>query len=123
MHVVLVEDDDVIRDTLSEVLLEGDLDVSTHATAEAALSHEHEPPAVLITDINLGSGMNGLELALVAQRQWPLISIVFITGEPWRVDPSHLRSADRCLFKPFKASALLQAVYDVTSSPLRPRRV
>ncbi len=117
MHVLLVEDDDVIRDTLSGLLAEARLDVSKYATAEAALDQEQKPPVVLITDINLGSGMDGIELASVAQRRWPQVSVVFITGQPWRVDRQSLRSNDRCLAKPFRGSELLQAVSEVASGP------
>ena len=114
MDILLVEDDDLVRDCLFEALLEAGHLIEGLGTAEAALDvldAEH-PPTVLVTDINLGAGMDGLAFARAARELCPGLPVVYISGRY-----SELRGmsiSERFLPKPFTTPALLQAIHDVT---------
>jgi DNA-binding NtrC family response regulator len=109
VDILLVEDDDLIRDILGEALHEAGLDTVRSATAELALELlNNEVPRVMVTDINLGAGMDGLALGREARQRHPGLPIVYISGRYAAV--SGLRPDERFLPKPFPASALLKTI-------------
>ena len=65
---------------------------------------------MLVTDVNLGGGMDGLALAEEAQRRWPGVCVVVMTGDDRNVGrlPDALRAS--CLVKPFNPPRLVAAV-------------
>jgi DNA-binding response OmpR family regulator len=109
VDVLLVEDDELIRDILGEALNEAGLDTVRSPTAEMALSlMGDEGPRVMVTDINLGAGMDGLALGREARLRFPMLPIVYISGRYGEV--SGLRKDERFLPKPFPASELLRTI-------------
>jgi DNA-binding response OmpR family regulator len=109
VDVLLVEDDELIRDILGEALNEAGLDTVRSPTAEQALElMGAEAPRVMVTDINLGAGMDGLALGRAARLRFPGLPIVYISGRYAEV--SGLRQDERFLPKPFPASALLRTI-------------
>jgi DNA-binding response OmpR family regulator len=81
---LVVEDDFLQRQLLTDVLRQRDFDVVECATAEAGellLGRVGLELALLVTDVNLGSGKTGLELAAFARSQLPVLSIIVISGE------------------------------------------
>ena len=73
MDVLLVEDEPAIRELLQEDLTEAGLAVVPCPTAEDGLRAVDcaAPPAVVVTDVNLGQGMDGVALAEEVRRRWP----------------------------------------------------
>jgi CheY-like chemotaxis protein len=112
VHVLLVEDDAVIREVLGDALQGAGLSTVGSASAEAALEllGEHMPD-VVVTDINLGAGMDGLALGRAVRARFPGLPFVYISGRYSGV--SGLDSGERFLPKPFPASLLLRAIEDV----------
>jgi DNA-binding response OmpR family regulator len=112
VEVLVVDDEPLLRMTLGEALDEAGLEVAQAASAEVALAAaEAGPPAVLVTDVNLGPGeMDGIALADEAKRRWPGVGVVFITGRPSNLDGRALGARDRFLPKPFPPHALVRAV-------------
>jgi DNA-binding NtrC family response regulator len=113
VDVLLVEDEPLVREILQEDLAEAGLDVVEAATAEDALQaaeRSRPPPPVLVTDVYLGPGMDGVALAAEMQRRWPQLSLVVMTGDERNVErlPEQLRKS--CLVKPFNPPRLVQAV-------------
>jgi DNA-binding NtrC family response regulator len=85
MCVLLVEDDVAIRLTLVDFLEDVGLRVIDAWDASTALCIVNKPPeiiTVLITDLNLGSGDNGLMLAAKARLKIPNLRVVYETGSP-----------------------------------------
>lgn len=127
MDVLLVEDEPLIRTLLWEVLQDAGLEVAEASNAEAALSvavpvaGPEDPPAVVVTDVDLGRGMDGIALAREARRRWPGVGIVFMTGRPSNLDGHALGARDRFLPKPFLPDALVGTVRGLMGSPRRPR--
>ena len=109
MTVLLVEDDTAVRLTLAEHLEDLGLQVLDVADAEAALLILAQPPAglsVLVTDLNLGPGDNGLVLAAKARRRMPELRIVYATGSPEMLRHHIVRPWERIFIKPFDAGRL-----------------
>ena len=113
MDVLLVEDEPLVREMLHEDLVDAGLSVLPAPSAEEGLSAAEQqgpPPAVLVTDVNLGPGMDGLALAEEAQRRWPHLAVVVMTGDERNLSrlPDDLRGL--CFVKPFNPPRLTDAV-------------
>ncbi len=113
--VLLVEDDASVRDCLRELLNELGGRVSDVASAAEALAWigAEGVPDVLVADLQLGPGPNGLALVAAARQRWPGMRAVLISGtdlaEPV-LDPG-----DRFLRKPFDIDALARVVSDLVT--------
>lgn len=74
MHDMFVADDDpIVRVTLAEALRDEGFDVLEASTGAEAVSllAEAGGARVLVTDVFLGSGPDGITLAAEALRRWP----------------------------------------------------
>jgi CheY-like chemotaxis protein len=80
--IVLAEDDALLRHTVSEVLRSQGYIVETACDGVSALALLNTLPAVdlLLTDVMMPGGMNGVELALSAREVAPELTIMFATG-------------------------------------------
>ena len=116
MDVLLVEDEAPLRETLAEGLAEAGLDVAEAPSAEialwvaAAVALAGRPPRVLVTDVNLGRGMDGLALAAEVRRRWPAVGVVVMTGLAVNLDGRRPDPHEVCLLKPFGTIRLAAAV-------------
>ena len=82
-HILVVEDEPLLRDLLAKSIESAGFDVSTAANAaDAKRVLKNSDPDAMVVDIELGPGPNGLDLAQVAARQYPSIGIVFLTNLP-----------------------------------------
>lgn len=80
---LLVEDQPFMRMLVGETLRARGFDVQTAARADEALRLVQEfDPDVLITDIELGSRPDGIELATIARATAPHLGVVFLTNFP-----------------------------------------
>lgn len=113
--VLLVEDDAMVRGCLREVLDELGGRVSDAASAVEALEwiEAKGVPDVLVTDLLLGLGPNGLALVAAARQKWPGVRAVLISGTDM-AEPV-LDPGDRFLRKPFNIDALARVVSDLAT--------
>ena len=101
--VVVVEDDDSVRQSLRELLHSADFHAPSFASAEGYLAgDEWMDTACVIIDVNL-PGMSGVELALRLASRGRTIPVILITA---RDDPATLELIRRAgaiphLRKPF----------------------
>ncbi|MGI4746783.1 MAG: response regulator [Janthinobacterium lividum] len=118
LRLLLVEDDSLIRDNSAELLSEDGHVVTQAASAETAIEAlEQAPVDVLITDLGL-PGINGLELARIAQRRWPTLGLVFATGDDTVDIPVSGPLAEAVLLrKPYDRKSLVTAI--ATASAVR----
>jgi DNA-binding NtrC family response regulator len=95
MVVILVEDQDIVREILADLLADEGLEVEQASSAEEALDlvNQGHIPDVVITDIDLGAGPNGLWLGSQLIRKAPRTGVVYITRPPLaHPAPCHDRS-------------------------------
>jgi CheY-like chemotaxis protein len=113
-RILLAEDDFLVRITLSDALEAAGFTVLAAENAEQAIIVFAEQPGVklLITDIQLGQGMDGYALAAALQAQDPTLPVIYTTG---RAD--HGASFDparaRVLAKPFIPSDICAAAAEM----------
>jgi diguanylate cyclase (GGDEF)-like protein len=110
---VVVDDDPISLATLSEILEHLGWIVTTASSAEEvlALPVSFPAPQIVITDVDLGTGMDGFEFCPVARRRWPDVKIVVISGRPPHSEQLDTLSLhDVFLLKPVHMSALEAAI-------------
>jgi FixJ family two-component response regulator len=74
--------------------------------AELVLSKTGPELRALVTDINLGGGMSGVELAQYVKRRFPDLTVVMVSG----LGPPYVPQGARFLRKPYLPEQLLDAV-------------
>ena len=106
--VLIVEDDAIQREHLSTLLRDADMDVIEFQTAEAGeliLAKVGPELSVLVTDVNLGHGRTGIELAKFARSQFPQLKIVIVSGKEQPI-PANVNF----LHKPYLAADLMREI-------------
>ncbi len=113
MDVVVVEDEPLIREAVAAELREAGFEVAGFAAAEEALAwiaDGQREPDILVTDLHLGSGMNGLDLGAAFRRLCPDLHVVYATAYPSDLEGRILSPRERYLLKPYEPAAILQVV-------------
>ena len=121
-HVVVIDDDEAVLDSL-RVLLEAEgFEVETFDRAGAFLERaKRQPPGCLVTDVRMPD-MDGLELLQALSTRGPLPAVIVITGHgevPLAVQAMKLGAHD-FIEKPFDPHALLTSIRNALASGARP---
>jgi DNA-binding NtrC family response regulator len=121
-HLLLIDDDEVLREVLAEALT-----AAGHTVNQAADGRQARACSgidLVITDLVMPEG-EGLETIAALHRQRPDLPIIAISGVP-TYSAVYLRmatrlGAHRSLSKPFPAAELLQLIDELLARPLQPR--
>jgi signal transduction histidine kinase/CheY-like chemotaxis protein len=108
-RILLVEDDDAVRDSLRMLLEISGYSVIEAADGETALDlFETESFALVLTDIALPGGKDGREIARLVRAKNPNLPFVFISGYAEEIElmARNLRPGDQLLAKPFDPDVL-----------------
>src|SRR4051794_25504802 len=119
MTVLLVEDDAVVRLTLADFFEAAGLDfleVSNAEEAMAIIDNPSQPISVLVTDLDLGPGDNGLALAAKARQRRPGLRVVYETGSAEMLAGRTLALWEHVFYKPFNPNALAATVSALSAS-------
>jgi CheY-like chemotaxis protein len=110
--ILVVEDDPNVRLVLDALLHDQGLDVwavGDDLSAYQVLSQEADRFCLLLTDINLGVGTDGFDVARRARSLKPGIEVIFISGFP--VDPDRYAAEGGVLLtKPLNLAVLAEMV-------------
>ena len=113
MLILVVEDDHLIKEMVNEALSEGGFQTELVASGEEAvilLQDKHHDYRALVTDINLGGGLNGWEVAKRARELSPDMPVVYMTGDTADQWPSHGVPNSVLLQKPFAPAQVVTAI-------------
>ena len=112
--VLLVEDDDQVRQVMDRILRASGYDVMTADSVESALSHPDRQFDVVVTDLTM-TGMTGAELAERIREQNVDIPVLFTSGLPPENDVGNQVPRSRFMQKPLEPELLaleLRALLD-----------
>ncbi len=112
---LLVEDDILVRTTVALMLEDDGFSVVEASTAAEAqrLMQGGLNAVVMVTDVDLGAGPSGLELADQLRAQQPDLAIIFITGRLASLAGRRRSLREAILPKPFDGSALSRLVREL----------
>ena len=125
MDVLLVEDEAPVLEMLAEGLADAGLDVAGASSAEVALEavdaaqDAGRTPCVVVTDVDLGAGMDGLALVAEMRRRSPGVGVVVMTGRPANFNGRRRDAREVHLHKPFGPHRLTDAVQALMERPRR----
>lgn len=111
-RIILIEDDEGMREAIESLLVAAGRVTTTHACAEALLVAESPADACCIVSDVMLPAMSGLELVSELRRRGQCLPVILITAHD---SPAIRGEAVRCgaaayLAKPFAGSALLDAI-------------
>ena len=107
--VLVLDDEAVMRELLTEVLTGAGLLVRAAATVHAAqLALRDGGTRLLIADKALGAGQDGHVLAREAMRLHPGLLVLYISGMPEALRGVGLTPRERFLSKPFSAAIVVE---------------
>jgi two-component system, OmpR family, response regulator len=113
MRVLIVEDEPLIRMLVCDLLEEAGFDCTEAATGESALRLLDQGrcrPNLLVTDFNLGPGLDGKMLAREVQRRLPALPTAYVTGNPESFADYPFQPWEALLAKPFAGAELVAVV-------------
>jgi CheY-like chemotaxis protein len=114
--ILLVDDDPVVRLTLTRALTQRGYQVRTAADGQGAitiLNGLKTLPAIAITDLEM-AGVNGEDLARVLARRYPELPVIFMTAYLAIYRTAYLPGP--ILEKPFRADQLCELIKSVLSA-------
>jgi len=110
LRILAVDDEPAMGNMIRRILRpDGHTVVAVTAGEEALRFLETEPFDVVISDVGMGRGMNGWELATEVHRRQPELPVVLATGWGATIDPSEARTKGihAVLAKPYPPADLL----------------
>ncbi|TAL03853.1 MAG: PAS domain S-box protein [Rhodospirillaceae bacterium] len=124
-RILLVEDEELLRMTVGEQLLDLGYSVVVATTASEAIDTLEQGLHfdLVFSDVIMPGEMNGVELAREIQRRWPEIKVLLTSGYAEDVALSQIKllSGVKLLAKPYRTAVLAQAISETlggeTTSP------
>jgi CheY-like chemotaxis protein len=109
--ILLVEDNDNLRQLLCEQLIGAGFSVREAKDTDTALRVYHQDPALdlLLTDFRLEEKKTGVELALELRQFRPDLPVLILTGYPTEADAAS-NGAFRILAKPLSQKRLVEEI-------------
>jgi DNA-binding response OmpR family regulator len=111
--VLLVEDERMLATMLSSLLREEGYDVTCATNAEEAVESIMKASsdfAAIVTDVNLASSMNGIEVAHLVRQHHARAAIILMTGASARDVAACAPEGAIVLEKPFRPTEVLDAL-------------
>jgi putative two-component system response regulator len=111
-NVLVIDDEPIVRDLVSEILAEDGHEVRTAATAEDALAALDDHNLGLVVSDIVMPGLSGLELLATVRRLRPNLPVVLVTGRAAHgtVSAALAEGADGLVLKPFSQIELSRTV-------------
>ncbi|MES2894511.1 MAG: response regulator [Pseudomonadota bacterium] len=110
--IIFVDDDFICNHDICEILNEADFTVVTAYCATAAFDAiaKGDPLSGLVTDIDLGPGADGFEVARRARAAYPDLPIIYISGTAAGRHPFEGVSDSTFLSKPCSPQQIVAAL-------------
>jgi PAS domain S-box-containing protein len=119
MRILVVDDEEQLARMASVALTQRGHTVNVVHTGEEAVKRlEQSRFDLVISDLGLGPGMNGWELAQLVRERWAKTRFVLVTGWGAAIDlrEARQRGVDAVLAKPYRSADLQEVVAQVTDS-------
>ena len=113
LRILAVDDEPMMTKAVVRMLKPSGHVVSVAGSGEEALEKLAEQTFdVVVSDMGMGAGMNGWELAEAVRRRWPKVRFLLATGWGAAIDPAEARAkgVEAVLAKPYQLADLLRVL-------------
>lgn len=112
IRVLVVDDEAMIAITVEDALRQAGYEVEiAHCGSDALLLIERMPEiAGIVTDINMGVGINGWEVGHRARQHNPVVAIVYMSGDSAADYPAEGVPGSTVVQKPFATDQIVTAI-------------
>jgi DNA-binding NtrC family response regulator len=111
LTIMVVEDDPGVQRIIDQVLRRDGHLVRIFGSAESALEALSSfDPEIIVSDIMLGSGMNGLQLAEQIRQSWPNQPLLLMSGNPESLMSEQDVESYPLIKKPFSSHDFLRSI-------------
>jgi PAS domain S-box-containing protein len=113
LRILIVDDEPAMVKAVARMLRPAGHVVRTAGSGEEALEHlAAEPFDVVVSDLGMGAGMNGWDLAEAVRRGWPRVRFVLATGWGAAIDQAEAAAhgVEAVLAKPYLLTDLQRAL-------------
>ncbi len=119
-NILFVEDEPLLGELMSDALSARGFSVHVAPNADDALKHllSGADIDVLITDIDLGDGMDGATLAMLARRLRPSLPVVYASGRCRSIDQIAAVPDSVFMPKPYSINDVGSTLKRVVARPL-----
>ena len=110
--ILVVEDEPLVRLTIVECLEEGGYSVLEAADGSSAIEHINQAEQLrgLVTDIRMGAGPSGWEVAHLAREKFASLAVVYVTADSIAEWSANGVPQSAVLQKPFASAELVTAL-------------
>ncbi len=119
-RVLAVDDEPKLRAMIARVLQSDGHEVTLAPSGEEALAltQQHGPYDLVLTDVSMGPGLSGWDLADLVHERWPHVPVILASGWGAQIDPTEAaeRGIAGVLAKPFRISELRELVASLTGT-------
>lgn len=107
--VLIVEDEPLLRMFAVDIVEEAGFETLEASNADEAISllEAHSEIRILLTDIDMPGGMDGLKLAAAVRDRWPPVAIIVVSGKQ-RPSPDDMPHGSVFFPKPYDPDQLAQ---------------
>jgi CheY-like chemotaxis protein len=109
--VLVVEDEALLRMNTVDVVEEAGFEVIEAANAKQAMQalEDRSDIQIILSDIDMPPGMDGMELVALVRDRWPPIEIILVSGQ---IASADVRLPQRGMFfsKPYRSQELVAAI-------------
>jgi PAS domain S-box-containing protein len=120
--VLLIEDEDMLRELMAELLAEAGYRVLTASDGPEGLRRLQGPERIdlMVTDVGLPGGLNGRQVADAGRVLRPRLKVLFVTGyaEKLAVGNGQMEPGMAVMTKPFEIEDLALKVKDMLAHPI-----
>ncbi|HLZ28453.1 MAG TPA: response regulator, partial [Chloroflexota bacterium] len=113
LRILAVDDEPMMTKAVVRMLKPSGHVVMVAASGEEALDRLAEQTFdVVVSDMGMGAGMNGWELAEVVRKRWPKVRFLLATGWGAAIDPNEAQAkgVEAVLAKPYQLVDLLNVL-------------
>jgi CheY-like chemotaxis protein len=112
IRILYVEDDLVMNMAVTESLEAFGIEVNSVHSGPAAIAAINglEYLTALVTDIDLGAGPDGFDVARHARRLYRGLPVIYVTGRMAAHHATHGVAGSRLIAKPFQSSQIREAL-------------
>ncbi|MGA7809756.1 response regulator [Bradyrhizobium sp.] len=110
--VLVVEDEPLLRMNTVDMVEEAGFEAVGAANAKQAMTllHDRDDIQIILSDIDMPPGMDGMDLVAIVRDRWPPIEIILVSGQ---IAAADVRLPERGKFfsKPYRSQDLVAVMH------------